>query len=525
MNRIEKMKAEKDGLDCYEDMIRYATENVPVESIPEDDLQRMKWYGVFHRPQKPGTFMMRLRVTGGRLTTAQLRTIADIARNFGGGTADFTTRQNVQLRDLRLPDIPGILGQLASVGISTRQTGMDYVRNFIGCPLTGIDSMELFDSTPLVEALAAAHLAAGKEFSNLPRKFNVSIAGCRDDCGDAQSQDLGFVPATRDLNGRRVAGFNVLVGGALGGTSPRLATPLDVFVVPEDVVPVFLALLRIYRDYGPREVRTRARLKWLLAEWGEERLRAELERELGRALPRAGADERLQVAGDHLGIHPQRQVGLNYVGLHVPVGRITADDLLGLADLADTYGRGELRLTVDQNVVIPHVPDSALSALLAEPLLQRLKPNPSNIWRNLVACTGNDYCHFSLIDTKRHAYQLAQELERRGVQVPRGTRIHVSGCIHACGKHHIADIGLQGTNIRLGNRVEEAADVYVGGRLGEQPRLASRVLENVHWEDLPVLVEALVRQRFAQTVPLSLLRLQTATSPAPANSDLEEVNA
>jgi len=171
------------------------------------------------------------------------------------------------------------------------------------------------------------------------------------------------------------------------------------------------------------------------------------------------------------------------------------------------------------------VPDSALSALLAEPLLQRLKPNPSNIWRNLVACTGNDYCHFSLIDTKRHAYQLAQELERRGVQVPRGTRIHVSGCIHACGKHHIADIGLQGTNIRLGNRVEEAADVYVGGRLGEQPRLASRVLENVHWEDLPVLVEALVRQRFAQTVPLSLLRLQTATSPAPANSDLEEVNA
>ena len=232
MNRIEKMKAEKDGLDCYEDMIRYATENVPVESIPEDDLQRMKWYGVFHRPQKPGTFMMRLRVTGGRLTTAQLRTIADIARNFGGGTADFTTRQNVQLRDLRLPDIPGILGQLASVGISTRQTGMDNVRNFIGCPLTGIDSMELFDSTPLVEALAAAHLAAGKEFSNLPRKFNVSIAGCRDDCGDAQSQDLGFVPATRDLNGRRVAGFNVLVGGALGGTSPRLATPLDVFVVP-----------------------------------------------------------------------------------------------------------------------------------------------------------------------------------------------------------------------------------------------------------------------------------------------------
>jgi ferredoxin-nitrite reductase len=526
MNKFETLKAEKDGLDVWPDLVRYAENGTPIDQIPEDDLHRMKWYGVFHRPQKPGTFMMRLRITAGRLSSAQARVIAAIARDVGGGTCDLTTRQNIQLRDLLLPDIPRVIAQLGQVGITTRQTGMDNVRNFIGCPLAGIDGMELFDSTPLVEALAAAHLAAGKEFSNLPRKFNVAIAGCRDDCGDAQSQDLGFIPATRDLAGRRVAGFNVLVGGALGGTSPRLATPLDVFVTPEQVVPVFLALLRIYRDNGPREVRTKARLKWLIAEWGEERLRDELEREIGSSLPRAGLDERLQVAGDHLGIHPQRQVGLNYVGLHVPVGRISAEDLDALAHLADEYGRGELRLTVDQNVVIPHVPDARLSALLAEPLLSRLKPNPSNIWRHLVACTGNDYCHFSLIDTKRHAFQLGVELERKGVQVPRGTRIHVSGCIHACGKHHIADIGLQGTNIRLGNRVDEAADVYVGGRLGDEPRLASRILENVHWEDLPVLVEALVRQRFAQTVPLSLLRLETR--PAPANLEFiesEEVTA
>ncbi len=526
MNKIEALKAEKDGLDVWPDLLRYAEQRTPVDHIPEDDLQRMKWYGVFHRPQKPGTFMMRLRVTGGRLTAEQARVIAGIAQEFGGGTCDFTTRQNVQLRDLLLPDIPAIIERLAAVGISTRQTGMDNVRNFIGCPLAGIDGMELFDSTPLVDALVAAHLQAGKEFSNLPRKFNVSIAGCRDDCGDAQSQDLGYVPATRDVDGRRVAGFNVLVGGALGGTSPRLATPLDVFVTPEQVVPVFLAILRIYRDHGPREVRTRARLKWLIAEWGEERLRDELQRDLGHPLLRAGLDERLQVAGDHLGIHPQRQVGLNYVGLHIPVGRIAAADLAELARLADQYGRGELRLTVDQNVVIPHIADADLSAFLAEPMLQRLKPNPSNIWRHLVACTGNDYCHFSLIDTKRHAYQLASELERRGVQVPRGTRIHVSGCIHACGKHHIADIGLQGTNIRLGNRVEESADVFVGGRLGDDPRLASRILENVHWEDLPVLVEALVRQRFAQTVPLSLLRLETRQVHAPSpEADTEEVPA
>ncbi|WP_322795244.1 precorrin-3B synthase [Tepidiforma sp.] len=523
MNKIEAIKQEKDGLDSWEDLVEFARRGVPPQELDEAHLQRFKWYGVFHRPQKPGTFMMRLRITGGRLTSSQARVIAGIAREHGGGTADITTRQNLQLRDLLLPDIPGIIERLSEAGITTRQTGMDNVRNFIGCPLAGIDGMELFDSTPLVNALAEAHLAAGRQFSNLPRKFNVAIAGCRDDCGDAQSQDLGFVPATRERDGRRVAGFNVLVGGALGGTSPRLATPLDVFVTPEEVVPFFLALLRVYRDNGPRDVRTKARLKWLIAEWGEERLRDEVEREFGRPLQRAGIDERLRVAGDHLGIHPQRQVGKNYIGLHVPVGRITANELEGVADLADSYGQGQLRLTVDQNIVIPHIPDAALSNLLAEPILERLKPNPSHIWRHLVACTGNDYCHFSLIDTKRHAYQLASELERRGVQVPRGTRIHVSGCIHACGKHHIADIGLQGTNIRLGSRVEEAADVYVGGRLGDEPRLASKILENVHWEDLPVLVEALVRQRFAQTVPLSLIHLETKT--ASEDETMEEVSA
>ncbi|MCC7362801.1 MAG: ferredoxin--nitrite reductase [Dehalococcoidia bacterium] len=513
MNKFETMKAEKDGLDVWPDLLEYAATNTPPSEIPEDELNRMKWYGVFHRPQKPGTFMMRLRLTGGALTAGQLRVIAAIARDHGG-FADITTRQNIQLRDLLLPEIPGILQSLSDAGIHTLQTGMDNVRNFMGCPLAGLDGMELFDSTPLLHAVAEAHLVARKEFSNLPRKVNVSIAGCRDDCGHAQTQDLGFVPATRDVDGRRVAGFNVLVGGALGGTSPRLASPLDVFVRPEEVVAFFLALLRVYRDNGPREVRTRARLKWLIAEWGEETLREAVEKEIGTPLARAGVDERLQVAGDHLGIHPQRQVGMNYVGLHVPVGRITADQLDGLADVAEQYGRGELRLTVDQNVVITHVPDANLSGLLAEPLLQQLTPHPSAVWRNLVACTGNDYCHFSLIDTKGRALALGSELERRGVQVPRGTRIHISGCVHACGKHHVGDIGLQGANIRLGNRVEESADVYVGGRLGHEPRLASKVLENVHVGDLPVLIEALVRQRFQQTVPLSVMRLLNAEAKA-----------
>ncbi|MGK2966037.1 MAG: ferredoxin--nitrite reductase [Tepidiformaceae bacterium] len=505
MNKFERFKSEKDGLDMWPDLVRYAAEDTPIVAIPEDDIQRMKWYGVFHRPQKPGTFMLRLRITGGRLDAEQLRVVAGLAESHGD-VADLTSRQAVQLRDIELREVPAILETLAAAGLGARQTGLDNVRNVTGCPLAGIDGMELFDSTPLLAAITEAHRAAGKEYSNLPRKFNVSAAGCRDDCGHAQTQDIGLVPATRDVNGQRCAGFNVLVGGALGGTSPRLATPLDVFLEPSGVVSFILAALRVFRDNGPREVRTRARFKWLLADWGEEKLREAIEAEVATPLHRAGVDERLQVSGDHLGIHPQRQVGLNYVGLHVPVGRISGAQLRGLADVADRYGSGDVRLTIDQNVIVTHVPDRHLSGLLEEPILAELSPHPSPVWRSLVACTGNDYCHFSLIDTKGHALALGAELERRRIQVPRGTRIHMSGCVHACGKHHVGDIGFQGSKIRLGDRVEESADVFVGGKLGHEARLATKVLENVHMEDLPVLVEALVRQRFQQTIPLSFVR-------------------
>src|SRR5579875_2642702 len=458
MNKFEQMKAAKDGLDVLPDLLRYAAERTPIEEIPPDDLDRMKWYGVFHRKVTPGYFMMRLRIPGGILTSTQVRAIANIARDYGRGTADLTTRENIQLRWLTLPTIPAIFEQLARVGITTRQSGMDNARN---------------------------------------------ITGCREDCAHAQTQDLGFLPATRATPGGRQTGFNVLVGGALGGTSPRLATPLDVFVTPEQVVPFFLALLTVYRDHGPREQRTKARLKWLIAEWGEEHLRAAVERELGYSLARAGRTETRRTAGDHLGVHPQREPGLLYVGLHVPVGRIQATQLSALADLADRYGNGELRLTVDQNVIVPGVPAARVRDLLREPLLQELRPDPPSVWRNLVACTGNDYCHFSLIDTKGCAIALARALEERGVDVPEGTRIHVSGCVHACGKHHVGAIGIEGANVRIGDEIVEAANVFVGGALGRSPRLAELVSEKVTLDALPDLAAMLLVERCGATIDAS----------------------
>jgi ferredoxin-nitrite reductase len=503
VNKFEQMKAAKDGLDVLPDLLRYAAERTPIEEIPPDDLDRMKWYGVFHRKVTPGYFMLRLRIPGGILTSAQARTIAAIAEEHGRGTADLTTRENIQLRWLTLPAIPAIFERLAGVGITTRQSGMDNARNITGCPLAGIDRDELLDATPLVRALHAAFLDAGKRLSNLPRKFNVSITGCREDCAHAQTQDLGFLPATRATPSGQQIGFNVLVGGALGGTSPRLATPLDVFVTPEEVVPFFLALLTVYRDHGPREQRTKARLKWLIAEWGEERLRAAVEQQLGRPLARVGRTETCRTAGDHLGVHPQRAPEMAYVGLHVPVGRIQAAQLAALADLADRYGSGELRLTVDQNVVLPNVPLVRVRDLLREPLLHDLRPDPPSVWRNLVACTGNDYCHFSLIDTKGCAVALARALEARGVEVPEGTRIHVSGCVHACGKHHVGAIGIEGANVRIGDEIVEAANVFVGGALGHAPRLAELVRDKVTLDALPDLAATLLVERCDATIAAS----------------------
>lgn len=502
MNQIEAIKTAKDGLDVWPDLVRYAAECTPIEDIPADDLQRFKWYGVFHRQQRPGTFMMRLRAPGGRLTAHQVRTIAEVAREFGHGSADVTSRQNIQLRDLVLHDIPTVIARLEAAGVSALQTGLDNVRNYMGCPLAGLDADEVIDTTPILEAIGRAHLKV-REFSNLPRKFNLSIAGCREDCGHAQTQDLGFVPATRLIDGRAVVGFNVLVGGALGGTSPRLATPLDAFVEPHEAVDLFVALLRVFRDHGPRGKRAQARLKWLIEAWGEERLRDEVEAQLGRPLARAGEPTGHRTAGDHLGVHAQRDPGLSYVGLHVPVGRITAAQLTELARLSERYGGGEVRLTVDQNVILTHVRDEVLPDLLDEPLLQALRPEPGNLWRNLVVCTGNDYCHYSLIDTKTRAVELVTELERRGVDAAEGTRIHMSGCVHACGKHHVADIGLQGANVRIDGRVEEAADIFVDGRLGPGGRIGTRTGDRVPMTGMADALEGLLREREPALIPLA----------------------
>ncbi|MGH2586792.1 MAG: ferredoxin--nitrite reductase, partial [Dehalococcoidia bacterium] len=484
MNKIEAIKTEKDGLDVIDDLARFAAEGFA--SIPEDDFERLKWYGLFRRKPTPGYFMVRLRIPNGILTSAQMRELGNLTTCFGRGHADVTTRQNIQLRWVTIEQAPVLFERLRMVGLTSQQSGMDNVRNYVGCPIAGLDPDEVLDASPLTSALQEAILGR-RAYSNLPRKFNISITGCRQDCGHAQANDLGFTPATAPDG---AAGFNVWVGGALGGKEPHLGESLDAFVRPDEVVEAACRILEVFRDHGPRESRLHARLKVLLREWSIPRFRAEVERYLGRPFRPAGRDEVRAHGGDHIGVHRQRQVGRVYVGLTVPVGRIAGTQMQELARLAETYGEGELRLTGDQNVLIPHVPEARVDDLLAEPLLRDLSPNPHPVLRGLVTCTGNDFCHYSLIDTKGRGLELAQAVAARLPELNPATRfrLHISGCPHACGQHQIGDLGLQAARVRRDGVILDAADVFQGGRLGHDGRLAEKTHDNVTFDEVAEMV-------------------------------------
>ncbi|MFS8797878.1 ferredoxin--nitrite reductase [Synechococcus sp. R60.3] len=491
-NQFERLKSEKDGLAVKAELEAFA--RMGWENIPEDDRDhRLKWLGIFFRKRTPGQFMLRLRLPNGILTSGQMRMLGAIIHPYGEqGVADITTRQNLQLRGIPIEEMPQILGYLKEVGLTSIQSGMDNVRNLTGSPLAGIDPDELIDVRGLtrkVQDMITNNGEGNPSFSNLPRKFNIAICGCRDNSVHAEINDLAFVPAFK--NGR--LGFNVLVGGFFSARRCAEAIGLDVWVDPRDVVPLCEAVLLVYRDHGLRANRQKARLMWLIDEWGLEKFRAAVERQIGHPLLRAAEkDEVVWHKRDLLGVHAQKQPGLNFVGLHVPVGRLNALEMMELARLAEVYGSGELRLTVEQNVLIPNVPDSRVAPLLKEPLLKKFSPNPGPLQRGLVSCTGNQFCNFALIETKNRAVALMEELEAE-LEIPQTVRIHWTGCPNSCGQPQVADIGLMGTTARKDGRVVEAVDIYMGGEVGKDAKLGECVRQGIPCEDLkPVLVELLI---------------------------------
>jgi ferredoxin-nitrite reductase len=507
MNKIEAYKKEKNGLDVLADVPRYAAEGW--EAIGEADRERLKWTGVFFRKQTPGRFMMRVRIPNGISNAAQFRVLSEISGDFGKGFADITTRQQMQLRWFAIEDVPEIWRRLESVGLVSLQTGMDNIRNVVGCPVAGLTPNELLDASPAAREFTAMFVG-NKAYTDLPRKFNVTITGCRENCTHPESQDVALTPAIKVIGGLEVKGFNVAVGGKMGSGGYRIASPLDLFVGATEAATICSHIVLIFRDHGMRESRTKARLAFLIEDWGVKKFRRELERRADRPLAAAGKDERGKQRTDHVGIFRQKQPGLNYAGLAVPVGRVSAAQIAELARLAEIYGSGEIRITVGQNLIVPNVPDAKIGALTDEPLLKELRYDPSEIMRGLVSCTGMDYCHFALIETKGWALKTARALEAKlGKTQP--LSMHWSGCPAGCGNHSVADIGLLGKNIKLNGEVAEAVDVYVGGATGSEPNPPIKIMEDVPCDDLPDVLAGLARHGAFKAMRQQLRKIPQST--------------
>ncbi len=503
LNKVELLKLKKSPLSLIHDIYRWADKGF--DAIPPEYYDLFKWHGFFYRKQTPGYFMLRMRISNGIINSTQLRAVAALSRDYGRGAGDFTTRQNIQLRWITVEAMPAIIERLQAVGLGAEQTGMDNFRNVTGCPLTGLTRHELLATRQLTTATALSLL--GPAFENIPRKFNISINGCRLDCTHAQSNDIGLTPAIGRMGGRPVPGSNVVVGGHMGSRNPHLAVPLDAFVRPAQVTPLCRAIMTVFRDHGDRSVRGKARMWYLIDRWGMARFRDEVTNALGEALPSAGDcqlyAEPDPLEQDHVGVHPQVQDGLSYVGLVVPTGRVTAEQLFALADLADRYGSRELRLTNDQNVIIPNVPNQWLEELLAEPLLEEWSPEPSGVVRGLVTCTGIDYCHFALNDTKGISLAIARKLEERLPDRDKVVRLNVSGCVHACGRHRLSEIGLEATRLRQDGKVIDGFNIFAGGRVGENAKLGEEIHSKATVEETTELLGDAIASRYCAAVPLA----------------------
>src|SRR3954467_7500826 len=488
MNKVEKAKLEKDGLDVFPELMRAARDGW--ETLDDNDVMRLKWYGLYPHNTGDGHFMLRTKVVQGVLSADQAEVMAGIAEGFGRGVIDCTTRQCFQIHWITLDNVPEIYRRLDEVGLTTHGACGDITRNVVGCTLAGIGHEQLVDGNATAEALHR-HFLDNKLYSNLPRKYKISVTGCAEDCARGLINDLALSGAV-DSDG--TAGFNIRVGGGLS-TQPRFARWIDVFVTPEEVPEVAEHITAIFRDSEEnRKARGKARFKFVLDRMGGEGFREELVRRVGRELE-PGVKNAPDLRGhDHIGVSAQSDGEHSTVGFCVPVGRLKASQLFEFVRLAREYGTTpEVRLTHQQNVLLPWIPDERVDDLLAEPLAEELQPRPTFFNRALQSCTGKEYCGLAKVWTKGgRAEEIAAFLDQHVTPNGHGDdfRLHFAGCSSSCAQHQIADIGIEGVLKKVDGEFLEAMDIRIGGRLGEQPQFGEVVTRKVpHWE----LNETLVR--------------------------------
>ena len=511
--RAERLKGQLNPWSAYAEIERFAREGW--DSIPPEWLNTyFRWWGIYTQGDGMGAIggtggegkavqylLVRIRIPNGLLTSRQTSRIADLAERFARGVADITVRQNIQLHWVRIEDLPAIIQGLSEVGISTLGSCGDVTRNVTGCPVAGVDADEIADASPLVEATTAM-LNGSPEFYNLPRKFKVSITGCRVWCSYPEINDVGLTALRHPCTG--LTGFSVRVGGGLS-TDPHLSKRLDAFVPWQQAPAVVKGIGEIFRDSDVlRQSREKARLKFLFLHhgWTVERFQAELERRLGEklepAVPEIAPDD---VYRDHVGIHAQKQDGLAYVGIAVLRGRLTSGQLRAVAHLAERYGSGDLRATGMQNLLVLNVPRSLADELARELEALGLRIDASPFWRGTIACTGTEFCKIALTETKGFARRLVTDLESRLPGFEQHLKIHVTGCPNSCGQHWIADLGLEGKKVKVDGRLVDAYYFCVGGAVGAHEAVARPVGYRVAATEVPAAIERLLRVYLAERRP------------------------
>lgn len=512
LNKNEENKKNDDGLNVRQRIIDVYSK-AGFDSIDPADLRgRMRWYGLYTQ-RKPGIdggktailepeelddryFMLRVRIDGGQLSLEQLRVIADLANEYGRGTADVTDRQNIQLHWIEIEAVPDIWARLEAVGLSTTEACGDTPRVILGCPLAGIDTDEVIDGTAQIREVHDRFIG-DPAYSNLPRKFKTAISGCPASCTVHEINDVAFVGVELPTGEK---GFDLWVGGGLS-TNPMLAKRLGVFVRPDQVADVYGGVIGIFRDYGYRRLRHRARIKFLVNDWGVEKFREVLETEyIKEPLPDGPAPE-LPRGGrrDHVGVYPQ-QDGNFYVGFAPRVGRLDGDKLHLIADLAERHGSTRVRTTVEQKMVILDVAPDQVDSLTRELEAADLRVNPSTFRRQTMACTGIEFCKLAIVETKATASDLIDELERRLPDFKDPLTINVNGCPNSCARIQTADIGLKGQLVvnERGEQVE-GFQIHLGGSLGVNAGFGRKVRGlKTTAEGLPDYVERVVTNFEAQ---------------------------
>lgn len=505
--RVERLKREINPWDGLEEIRQFARQGF--SSIPPEWIGTyFRWWGVYTQGDGAGVlggqggegkalpyFMVRIRITNGLLNSRQLRAISEITQRHARGIADITVRQNIQLHWISIEALPEVLEALWAVGLNTMGACGDVTRNITGCPLAGVDAHEICDASPLA-LQATQKLVGNPDFYNLPRKFKISISGCRVWCAYPEINDIGLTAVTRTLQGKSEVGFSLRVGGGLSA-EPHLATRLNAFVRWSQVPEVIQGIAELFRDSDQlREHRERARLKFLFLKhgWTADDFQKELQQRIGFQLDPA-VDEQPpdDIYRDHIGIHAQKQSGYVYVGAAVLRGRITAEQMRAAADLADRFGNGELRTTNMQNLLVVNVP-----ALKAEPLAKELdaiglRVGGSPFWRGAIACSGTEFCKLAITETKAFTRWLVEELDERLPGFDQHLKLHVTGCPNSCGQHWIADVGIEGKKIKQEGRLVDAYYFCLGGAVGLHQATARPVGYRCAASEVPDALERLLR--------------------------------